>query len=425
MSTRCRPASGWWPSTSSGCGSRSPRPAGPRGARRRRMTRRPTIEHLARPRTAGPGVDVFAVEDTTAQVVWSDLPAGDVRIEFGAGAARRRPSRRSGGRVQVDGLTPDTRRSVPRQLGRRQDDTATDPDRCRRRPDASSSGSPPINDLHLGRGERGLHGHLPHGDVDAASHPFTAARDAIAGRRRTGVPSSWWSRATSATRPTTGSGSRRPTCWSTCRSRSASSPATTTRAASVGSNPRRAPPRHGLRLTRGVDHLDVPGLRIVLVDSTIDGNGWGAVGRHADQAATLAGEASTGVFVATHHQAQRFRVPTVLAPRHPGAGCHGPSREPWWPPTHARWRRRVTPTAAGRATSRACRGPRSRPPTTSRACGPATASTRAGSCRWCGGRREPETLAWSEHTRDMLGGVWALWATGTISDRCFTLDWTT
>jgi hypothetical protein len=36
---------------------------------------------------------------------------------------------------------------------------------------------------------------------------------------------------------------------------------------------------------------------------------------------------------------------------------------------------------------------------------------------------EPATLRWSEATRDALGGIWALWATGTMSDRCFTLDW--
>ena len=36
---------------------------------------------------------------------------------------------------------------------------------------------------------------------------------------------------------------------------------------------------------------------------------------------------------------------------------------------------------------------------------------------------EHDTLAWTEHTRDMLGGVWALWATGTMADRCFALRW--
>ena len=36
---------------------------------------------------------------------------------------------------------------------------------------------------------------------------------------------------------------------------------------------------------------------------------------------------------------------------------------------------------------------------------------------------EPDTLAWSEQSRRMLGGVWALWAAGDLGDRCFTLDW--
>ena len=384
------------------------------------MTRRRTIEHVARPRTAGPGVDVFAVEDTTAQLVWSDLAAGEVRIDVGGRTAViDHPG--GPGAFQLDDLTPDTRFSVRV--------TAADGETAQRR--MRTLPRPPgpelfrfatVNDLHLGRGERGLHGHLPHGDVDAASHPLAAARDAIQDAADWGAELlvvkgdiceqtyDWiWDQAADLlvdlpmpVRLLPGnhdSGSLRRF------------------------EPEDGAARHGLRLTRGVDHLDVPGLRILLVDSTIDGTGWGAVGRHADEVATLAGAAATGVFVATHHQAQRFRVPTYWP--------HG------IPAPDARTFAQALVAANPQALASSGHTHRCRLRNIGGLPWSEVAATNHFPGVWAGYRvheggimqvvrrtADPDTLAWSEHTRDMLGGVWALWATGTISDRCFTLDWT-
>jgi hypothetical protein len=177
-----------------------------------------------------------------------------------------------------------------------------------------------------------------------------------------------------------------------------------------------------LRVTRGVEHLDVPGLRIVLVDSTIPGNGWGDVARHADEAAALSRDAATGVFLATHHQAQRFRVPLYWPHGIPGPNARrfaraivaaNPASVMSSGHTHRNRRRRV----AGLTWSE-------------------VAATNHYPATWAGYRvfegglhqsvrriAEPSTLAWSEHTRRMLGGTWALWSTGSLSDRSFSVRW--
>ncbi len=36
---------------------------------------------------------------------------------------------------------------------------------------------------------------------------------------------------------------------------------------------------------------------------------------------------------------------------------------------------------------------------------------------------EPAAIAWTELTRRALGGIWGLWSPGRLSDRCWTLEW--
>ncbi|HMU80958.1 MAG TPA: hypothetical protein PKC57_11920, partial [Microthrixaceae bacterium] len=58
-----------------------PAPGGHRGR---------TVEHIARPRTAGIGLEVFAVEDRSAQAVCSSLEPGRFTVSVD-GPRRRRP----------------------------------------------------------------------------------------------------------------------------------------------------------------------------------------------------------------------------------------------------------------------------------------------------------------------------------------------
>lgn len=384
------------------------------------MIRPVTLEHIARPRTAGPGIDVFAVEDTTAQIVWSALPPGPVRVDV---EGRYQVVEHSGGpgACELDGLRPDTVtrvgiRAADGTGGRRWLRTLPTPagDQLFR--------FATVNDLHLGRGERGLHGHLPHGDSEAASRPFGAARDAI------DAAADWGAELLIVK----GDLCDQTYEWTWVQAAKLLGDLPMTVRLLPGNHdsgtlrrfePEEGAARHGLHMTRGVDHLDVPGLRVLLVDSTISGRGWGAVARHADAVADLAGEVRTGVFVATHHQPQRFRIPWYWP-----HGIPGPDAG-----TFARGLVAANP----RALASSGHTHRCRVRTVNGLPWSEVAATNHFPGVWAGYRVHEggimqvvrrtaagATLAWSEHTRDVLGGIWALWATGTVPDRCFTLDWT-
>ena len=387
-------------------------------ARRRLRTR--VFEHAARPRTRGAGVDVWAVEDRRAQLVWTDLPPGAVRIDVGH---RRLQLDHAGGpgAVELADMAPATRTTV---VVRGADGTT-----ARRR--VATLPTPPgeelfrfatINDLHLGRGEQGLRGHLPHGNHESASHPLATARDAVAEALDWGAAMlvvkgdicdeshTWtWEQAAKLLADVPVPVHLVPGNHDTGRLRSL--------------EPEQGAARHGLALTRGVDHVDVPGLRVVLVDSADPGNGWGRVARHAERVADLARDAHGGVFVAAHHQPQRFRVPLYWPHGIPAPDAHRFAEAVVAANPHAL----ASSGHTHRCRIRSVRGlPWSE-----------VAATNHFPGVWAGYRvfeggimqvvrrtADPGTLAWTEHARDALGGVWALWATGTRSDRCFTLDWT-
>jgi 3',5'-cyclic AMP phosphodiesterase CpdA len=180
--------------------------------------------------------------------------------------------------------------------------------------------------------------------------------------------------------------------------------------------------RRGLHVTRGVEHVDVPGLRIVLMDSTRPGNGWGSVARHGEQVAQLCAEAPGGVFVATHHHAQRFSVPLFWPHGIPGGDARSFATEV----AAASSRVLVSSGHTHRCRRREVHGVTwSEVAATSHFPG-----VWAGYVVHEGGIRQtvrriaaPEVMQWTEHTRSAFGGVWALWSAGELSDRSFSLDW--
>jgi len=178
----------------------------------------------------------------------------------------------------------------------------------------------------------------------------------------------------------------------------------------------------GLEVIRGVAHRDVPGLRIVAVDSTIPGSGWGDVARHAHDVADLVRGSTGGSFIATHHQPQRFTVPLYWPHGIPG-------------PNARRFARTVT-AASPAVLASSGHTHRNRRRRVAGMHWSEVAATNHYPGVWAGYtvhegglgqtvRRitEPEVLAWSERSRRMLGGIWALWSTGELDDRCFTLSW--
>ncbi|MFZ4517288.1 MAG: metallophosphoesterase family protein [Microthrixaceae bacterium] len=385
------------------------------------MTRRTTLEHLARPRTADAGVEVAAVEDRSVQITWRDLPPGRVRV--GAGGSAVDVEHPGGpGAAEVTGLPAGRQvvvwvRSGGSVIARRMVRTLFRP------PGEELFRFATVNDLHLGRGEDGMHGKLRAVDLEAAHHPYVAARDAVA-------EAIDWGAELLVVKGDIVDETRDHT-WELTAKVFTDVPVPVRMLPGNHDTglrrhfaPEEGAARHGLVLTRGVEHLDVPGLRVVLMESGLDGNGWGRVARHAREVADLVAGApgGTGTFVATHHQAQRFRVPLYWPHGIPG-------------PDARSFARTVAGTGRGVLVSSG-HTHRNRRRTVGGLTWTEVGATNHFPGVWAGYRvfeggilqtvrriTSPETLAWTDETRDVLRGVWALWATGTLWDRCFSLRW--
>lgn len=387
-----------------------------------------TLEHLVRPSARGHGVDAFCVEPDAVQLAWSSLPAGRWHVSVGGRPTEVAVDAHGGaGNVVLDGLAPDTATRI--ELDGPSGTVTLDLRTPRAPAGRELFRFATISDLHLGRGDKQFAG--PFADRGAAPErprsehgvdrqlrcAQAAIDDALAwGAQLLVVKGDICEETTEAT-------------WRQAAELLRDLPVPVLALPGnhdTGSlrhfEPEVGAARHGLRVTRGVEHLDVDGARLILVDSTRAGNGWGAVDRHSDEVAQLAGEADTGVFVATHHHAQRFRMPLFWPHGIPG-------------PDAARFAaslRAANPDAMiSSGHTHRCRTRRVRGVAWSE-----VAATNHFPTVWAGyvvhegGLRQmvrrisaPDVAEWSEQTRHMFGGTWALWATGTLGDRCVTLDW--
>jgi 3',5'-cyclic-AMP phosphodiesterase len=390
------------------------------------------VEHLARPSTAGSGLAVAATEDTAAQVVWSDLPAGDFTVRV---AGRRWDVAHPGGPggLELTGLSPGS--VEPLEVADHRGDVVA---RVRVRTIARPPGEElcrfaTISDLHLGRGMHGLHGHLRGTDppparvpdhhravADDPHLPLHCARAAVQEATAWGADhlvvkgdvvdetEDWtWDLAAdlfgSAAMPI----SMIPGNHDLGRLRRFEP--------EVGAAAR------GLHLVRGVEHVDLPGVRVALVDPCCPGNGWGRIARHADAVADLAVTAPS-LFVATHQQPQRFTVPYYWP-----HGIPGPD---------ARAFAATVRSANPRAMASSGHTHRNRVRRVAGLTWTEVAATNHYPGVWAGYRVfeggimqvvrriiDPVALAWTESSRSFLGGVWALWSTGSPSDRSTCLTW--
>lgn len=402
------------------------------------------LEHLLRPSTTGAGLTVFSTEPDAAQLVWSQLPEGRHRLVVD-GIETDLEHAGGPGSVVLDPLTPSS--EVVVQLHREDGARLEQRFRTAERPDGEELFRfATLSDLHLGRGDKQYRGPMAHPVEDedvagvvadespttkqparpvTATHhddrPLRCARAAIDEALAWGAQlivikgdvceetyDSTWDLAAELLGELPVPLLMLPGNHDTGRERHF--------------EPEHGAAQRGLRVTRGVEHLDVPGLRIVLVDSTIPGNGWGDVARHADEAAALSRDATSGVFLATHHQPQRFRMPLYWPHGIPG-------------PNARRFARAVV-AANPAAVMSSGHTHRNRRRTVAGLTWSEVAATNHYPGTWAGYRvfegglhqsvrriAEPTTLAWSEQTRRMLGGTWALWSTGSLSDRSFSVRW--
>jgi 3',5'-cyclic-AMP phosphodiesterase len=179
---------------------------------------------------------------------------------------------------------------------------------------------------------------------------------------------------------------------------------------------------HGLHLVHGVEVLDLPGLRLVLVDSCTPFHKSGTLVGRAEVVLRLAARTKAPVVVAMHHHLEPHAVPVMLPrgiPHHEGRAFLDalatvkPNSLVTCGHTH-RYRRHqhgpVTMSEVG--------------------------STKDYPGAWSGyvvhqgGIRQvvrrvssPDCLDWLEYSGGAVGGLWRLWSPGRLQDRCFSLTW--
>lgn len=375
------------------------------------------------PRSWGrPRVDVFAVEPTSVQVTWVGLDRGptDVEVVPDDGAA---PARASGtsdggpGGLLVEGLEPE-RGHVVRVAGRairvRTPPHPPGPELCR---------LATISDVHLGSEGVGLTHTMRETDQPEVPHPLRCGRAAIADLH------AWGAEMLVVKGDLVEHG--HPEQWELADALLAEAEVPT---AFVPGNHEVKPSRTvdhpevlhgaGIEIVTGVVHHDLPGLRLILVNSSVDGKGHGAVHHLADEVAEVAADTDLPVLLAMHHYAQRFALPWFWPPGIPGAEA----------------RHFLNRLAAANPRGFVTSGHTHR--NRARRHGPLRV-TEVGSTKdypgvWAGyvvhegGLRQlvrrttdPGAMGWTEFTRRAAGGVWGHWAPGTLADRCLTHPWRT
>jgi predicted phosphodiesterase len=170
-----------------------------------------------------------------------------------------------------------------------------------------------------------------------------------------------------------------------------------------------------------VEVVDLPGLRVVLVDTSTPDSHAGRIAHVHDDLVSLAGEGMP-MLVLHHHQMHALPWPTVYP-----KGIHGRSVRAL---TAAIAERNPNVVFASGHTHRHRR--RSHGGLTLAELG----SSKDYPGTWCGYvvheggltqtvRRiaAPSALEWTERTGRALGGWWSHWSPGRIEDRCFTVTW--
>lgn len=170
---------------------------------------------------------------------------------------------------------------------------------------------------------------------------------------------------------------------------------------------------------------DFPGIRIVLAQTAVPGWRRGVVtSEQAEKLVALAAEAPGPVFVAMHHNTQRFRFRTYEPP-----GISGPQSRALLDGLADANPATVVASGHNHRHRRLARGP---------IVLAEVGSTKDYPGTWTGyavhehGIRQvvrriaaPDCIEWTEGCRRAVGGFWGLWAPGKLDDRCWSHTWPT
>ena len=178
-----------------------------------------------------------------------------------------------------------------------------------------------------------------------------------------------------------------------------------------------------LTYTRNVDAVDLPGVRVVVGDTSIPGRGRGSLDRVSSALMQTAAEADRPIFVAIHHQLQPTRIP-----RHWPLGIPAPQSSALLDQL-ADLPQPVT-VSSGHTHRNRSRRHRD------------VLVTEVGSTKdwpgvWAGyvvhegGVRQVvrrsaarDAITWTEYSRDAVAGLWGKWSPGPMDERCVANVWT-
>ncbi|CAN5147338.1 hypothetical protein BH24ACT1_BH24ACT1_06440 [soil metagenome] len=365
---------------------------------------------------------MFAVEDTAVQVTWGELAAGPVRV--GVGDAEVEVAHGGGpGAVVVDGLAPDTELKVtvttengpPQPLGTVR--TLTPP------PGGELFRLATVNDIHLGDPHFGRFPTVPHPPDDGPPPPERCLAAAVA------ELADWGAQLIVAKGDVTDHGSAEE--WkiaATLLSAPGLPVMTIPGNHDVGRgaiDPTEILAAAGIAFSSGAPSAcELPGIRLVLGDTTVAGHNSGTISASSAEVARLAGEASGPALVALHHHPQRRQVMT-----HPPRGIPGTEAVPFLDGLAA-----ANPAAMViTGHSHRHRMHRWGPLVVAEVGSPQDfPGTWAGYVVHEGGIRQvvrrvaaPGALAWTESTKGCFAGLWGRWAPGTLGQRSFSHPWPT
>lgn len=376
---------------------------------------------------------VFAVEDTSVQVTWRSLGPGPLRIRCADTVVETEATGGPGSAV-LDGLPPDTGLTVtvdgegavlptrggpwplPAPWRRRAVRTLAPP------PGEELFRFATISDLHIGATSFGFRDTMVEGSGATEPHPARAMRAAMAELE------AWGARLMLIKGDLTHKG--RASEWDEVGR--LLTKATIPVEMMPGNHdhyggpddpdPYDALAHLGHAMTRRVASLDVPGLRLVMVDSTDAPRGGGHIAHHQAAVVDELRTSDLPCFITMHHYLQRLPFPTFWPPGI--GGLEGrrfveavvaarPASVISSGHTHRHRRRQVGPVVLTEVGS-----PKDFP------------GTWAGYVVHEGGIRQvvrrvarPDLLAWTDHTAGAALGAWGLWSPGLRHHRCFSHRW--
>ena len=365
-------------------------------------------------------LSVFAVEDTVAQLSWGALPDGPVRVTAGDAEVVVGDGGRPGAAL-LSGLPAATALDVMVDDGQGPAHHLTTVRTLAPPPGRELFRFATVNDIHLGDPHFGIMPTVPHPDAGGAPPPERCLRAAV------GELAAWGAELIVAKGDITDHGS--PSEWATAAAV----------LAGAGLPVEAIPGNHdvcteatdgskllaeaGITFSAGrPETRELPGIRLILADTTVAGRNRGTVAGSAGEVARLAGEAEGPALVAMHHHVQRHRVMT-----HPPRGIPGVEAVPFLDALAAANPATLVITGHSHRHRRHRWGPRTVTEVGSPQDYP---GTWAGYVVHEGGIRqvvrrvaEPEAIAWTESTRGCFLGLWGRWAPGTLDQRCFSLTW--